>query len=117
MIDGPDYDFAGAGTEIDRYCLQTGATPRTKYRIRLAFEELTANMLRPVLDHVPVLLAIEHSEKDDETEITASYGGERFDPAASGDDFSYKVLSSAVRSLTYHHDPEAEQSNVVKVLI
>ena len=116
-IDGPDYDFAGAGTEIDRYCLQAGASPRTKYHIRLAFEELIAQILRPVLDRVPVLIAVEYSEKEDRTEITATYGGGKFDPADSGDGFSYKVLKSTVRDLSYQYDPDAEQSNMIKVLI
>ena len=116
-IDGPDFDFAGAGTEIDRYCLQNDISPRAKYRIRLAFEELTSHILRPVLDHVPVLITVEHSEQDDKTAFTASYGGERFDPAESGDGFSYKVLNSTVCSLTYHYDPDAEQTNLIRILI
>ena len=116
-IDSPYYDFAGAGTQTDRYCLQNDISPRTKYIIRLAFEELTAHILRPVLEHVPVLITIEHSGQDDHTEITAQYGGERFDPAKSGDGFSYKVLQSTVSSMTYHYDPEAEQANTVRILI
>lgn len=116
-VDGPDYDFVGAGTEIDRYSLQNDLSSRTKYRIRLAFEELTSNILRPVLDQVPVLITIEYSEKDKETEITAVYGGEKFDPAESGDGFSYKVLKSSVSSLTYDYDPGAEQPNTIKVMI
>ncbi len=116
-IDSPYYDFAGAGTEIDRYCMQNDIAPRTKYYIRLAFEELTSHILRPVLDHVPVLITVEHSEQDDKTAFTASYGGERFDPAESGDGFSYKVLQSTVSTLEYHYDPNAEHSNQIKILL
>ena len=116
-IDSPYYDFAGAGTEIDRYCMQNDITPRTKYLIRLAFEELTSHILRPVLDRVPVRITIEYSEQEDKAEVTAFYGGERFDPAQSGDGFSYKVLRSTVSSLTCHYDPSAEYPNQVKVLV
>ena len=115
-IDGPDFDFTGAGTEIDGYCLQHDVSSRTKYRIRLTFEELACNMLKPVLDHAPVLITIEHSEEDDDTEITATYGGERFDPAESGDGFSYEVLRSTVKSLSYRYDPEAQRANMVRIL-
>ena len=49
--------------------------------------------------------------------LLATYGGEKYDPAESGDGFSYKVLQSAVSSISYHYDPEAEPANTVKVLI
>lgn len=117
MIDGPYYDFAGAGGEIDRYCLQNDISTHTKYRIRLAFEELTSAILRPVLDHVPILITVEHSGKGAGTEVNALYGGERFDPAERGDGFSYKVLQSTVKSLSYHYDPDAEHANTVRVVI
>ncbi len=116
-IDDPDFDFTGAGTEIDGYCLRNDISPNTKYHIHLAFEELACNILGPVLDCTPVLITIEHSEKDNETEVTASYGGKRFDPAESGDGFSYEVLRSMVKSVSYHHDPEAERANTVHVTI
>ena len=116
-VDSPYFDFAGAGTEIDRYCMQNDIVPRTKYFIRLIFEELFFHILRPVLDHVPVLIMVEHSEQDDKTEVNVSYGGDKFDPAENGDGFSYKVLNSTVCSLTYHYDPDAEQTNLIRILI
>ena len=111
------FDFAGMQTEIERYCLQNDITPRSKYRIILAFEELTSNLLRPVLEHVPVLITVAYSEKDGSTEVFAEYGGERFDPSENGDDFAHKVLSSAVSSLSYRYDPQAEQANIIRILI
>ena len=70
-----------------------------------------------MLDHVPVLIMVEHSEQDDKTEVNVSYGGDKFDPAENGDGFSYKVLNSTVCSLTYHYDPDAEQTNLIRILI
>ena len=116
-IDGPHYDFSGAGTEIDRFCMQNDIPSRTKYYLRLAFEELTFNILRPVLDHVPLFIMMEYSGEDCRTEVTVSYGGEKFDPAEDGDDFSFKVLKSTVESLTFQYDPEAEQTNTIKIII
>ena len=40
-VDTRDFDFIGAGAEIDRYCLQNDVSPKEKNRIRLAVEELT----------------------------------------------------------------------------
>ena len=117
LVDGPDFDFAGAGSDIDRYCMQNGISSHTKYRIRLTFEELALQILRPVIEREEVLITIEYSGKDETTEITAVYGGEVYDPAAAGDGFSYRVLKSTVRSLSYQHDPESERPNVVRVII
>ena len=116
-VDSPFYDFVGAGTEIDRYCMQNDIAPRSKYLIRLAFEELTSQILRPVLDSVPVLITVEYSQQDNKTEVTALYGGEKFDPAESGDGFSYKVLRSTVSGLTYQYVPNAEYTNMIRILI
>ena len=116
-VSDQNYDFAGAGTEIDRYCMRNDISSRTKYYIRLAFEELTYSILKPVLDHVPVLIRIEHSEQEDNTEVTALYGGDRFDPTQSGDGFSYRVLSSTVNSFDYQYDPKAEQPNTIRIRI
>ena len=116
-VDSPDFDFAGAGTEIDSYCLQNDVSPSAKYRIRLAFEELTCNILKPVLGSTPLVISAEHSAENDETEITALYGGEKFDPAKSGDGFAYSVLESTVKDLSYRYDPNAEQANAIRILI
>ncbi len=116
-IEDQNYDFAGVGTEIDRYCMRNDMSSRTKYRIRLAFEELTSNILKPVLDHVPVLIRIEYSEQGDNAEVTALYGGDRFDPTENKDDLSYNVLNSTVSSFTYQYDPEAEHANTIRIRI
>ena len=47
----------------------------------------------------------------------ADLPGEKFDPAESGDGFSYDVLKSTVKSLTYRYDPEAEWANTVQIMI
>ena len=49
--------------------------------------------------------------------VIAEYGGEKFNPSDSGDELAYKVLSSSVRSVSYHYDPEQEQANTISVLI
>lgn len=116
-IDSIDFDFAGAGTDIDRYCLHNDVPPRTRYRIRLAFEELAQQILKDVLKQTALLFTIEYSQKDEKTEITAVYGGERFDPADSDNSLSYSLLKGSVEELSYQYDQQAEKPNIVRIII
>jgi len=116
-IDSREYDFIGAGGEIDRYCLRSDIPPRTKYRIRLAFEEMVQQMLLPVLEHTPIRVVVEYSAAEEQASVTVSYGGERFDPAAGENELSYKVLKASVEELRYEYDPQAEYANTVRVRI
>ena len=116
-IDNCDYDFIGAGAEIDRYCMQNDIPPRMKYRIRLAFEELVQQMLLPLLGQTPIHVMLEYAPADEQATVTVSYGGERFDPAEGENELSYMVLKKSVENLTYSFDPEREDANIIRVLI
>ena len=106
-----------AGAEIDRYCLQNDVPPRTKYRIRLAFEELAQQMLWPLLDRTGVRITVEYAAAEAQTTVTARYGGGRFDPAEGENELSYAVLSKSVEEMNYSFDPEREDANIIRVLI
>ena len=116
-IDSIDFDFAGAGTDIDRYCLHNDVPPRTRYRIRLAFEELAQQILKDVLKQTALRFTIEYSQRDEKTEITAVYGGGRFDPADSDNSLSYSLLKGSVEELSYQYDQQAEKPNIVRIII
>lgn len=116
-IENGDYDFIGAGAEIDRYCMQNDIPPRTKYRIRLAFEELVQQMLRPVLAHTPLHVVVEYAAAEEQTTVTVSYAGERFDPAEGENELSYTLLKRSVEALDYSFDPAREDANAVRVRI
>ena len=115
VIENNDFDFIGAGVDIDRYCIQNDIPPRTKYRIRLAFEELILQELLPVLENSPIRVVVEYSPPDEQVEVTVSYGGGRFDPASADNELSYNVLKTSVDEIRYEYDPEAEYGNVVRV--
>ena len=117
VIDSRDYDFIGAGAEIDRYCIQNDIAPRVKYRIRLAFEELVQQMLVPVLGQAPIHVILEYAPAEEQAVMTVSYGGERFDPAQGDNELSYMVLKKSVEELSYSYDPAGEAPNAVRVLI
>lgn len=116
-IDSPDFDFIGAGSEIDRYSLQNNIPSRIKYRIRLAFEELTQQMLFPVLNHTPVMITVEYSEAESQAIVIAGYGGGRYDPSADEDNLSYSVLKGTVDDLSYAYHEEDDLSNTIRVII
>ena len=116
-IDGQDFNFISAGTEIDRFCLQNDIPARTKYRIRLAFEELVQQMLMPVLAKTPIHVLAEYSAEEEQTIVTVTYGGERFDPEQGENKLSYTVLKRSVEELSYSWDPESEYGNIVLVRI
>ena len=116
-VDSREYDFPGAGSEIDRYCMQNDIPPRTKYRIRLAFEELVQQMLPSVLEKTPIHVTVEYAPAEESTTVTASYGGERFDPAEGEAEFSFSVLKAMAENVNYAYDPEAEYPNMVQVRI
>jgi len=88
LIESREYDFAGAGTAIDLYCLRSNIPPRIKYRIHLVFEELVQQILLPVLDRTAIHAAMEYSEDQETATITFAYGGERFDPTAGENDLA-----------------------------
>ena len=116
-IDSRDFDFLGAGSEIDRYCMQNDIPSRTKYRIRLAFEELVQQMLQPILGIVPVRVTAEYAEAEQEATVTVAYGGERFDPSEGENELSYRILSRSVEELTYTFDPNRADANAIRVRI
>lgn len=117
FIDNPDYDFIGAGSEIDQYCMRSDISPRVKYRIRLTFEELTQQMLFPVLSRTPIQVTVEYSEAEEKAIVNACYGGGRFDPAEGENSLSYKVLKGSVEELSYTYNENEELSNTVRVVI
>ncbi len=116
-IGGSEFDFFGAGTEIDKYCLQNDVPPRTKYRIRLAFEEMLEQQLKPVLGKVPARIVIEYQPEEEYTTVTAEYGGDKYDPSSGEGEFSFKILKASVEDLSYEYNPYEECSNVLRAVI
>ncbi len=116
-IDSPDYDFIGMGSEIDQYCLSNDIPPRVRYRIRLTIEELSRQMLLPVLGRACIRITAEYSAENEKAIITACYGGDRFDPSEGEDTLSYRLLKGSVDELSYDYDERAELQNTVRVVL
>ena len=116
-IDSRDFDFIGAGAEIDRYCLQNDVAAKEKYRIRLAVEELVQQILLPRLPAPDIHLAVEHDPQSGSTAITIAYAGERFDPKDTDNELSYALLQSTAEELTYAYEKGQDLPNRVTVKI
>ena len=116
-VDERDHDFIGVGTQIDQYCMQNDIPPRTKYKIRLAFEELVEQILVSREDVFPIHFTAEYTEAQEETAIEVSYGGARFDPAESDNTLSYTVLKQSAEELEYSYDASGESGNTVRMLV
>ena len=116
-IDTRNFDFLGAGAEIDRYCLQNDVAPKEKNRIHLAVEELVQQILLPRLPQGPIRILLEHSEREERTAVTVFYAGERFDPKDTENKLSFSVLKSTAADIAYEYDAEKSQPNIVKIQI
>lgn len=116
-IDGKDFDFIGAGTEIDRYCLQNDIAPKEKYRIRLAVEELVQQILFPRLSQPRFHLTVEYSAQKNTVDMTVLYNGESFDPGTSDNQLSLSMLKSTAEEMSWRYDAEADLPNRVDIRI
>ena len=117
LVDSRDYDFAGAGSEIDKYCMRSDIPARVKYRIRLAFEELVQQILLPVLTRTSIRVTVEYSAENETAIVTAGYAGEPFDPAEGENSLSYTVLKQSVDELSWTYHAEEELTNTVRIRI
>ena len=111
-IENEDFDFIGAGGAIDTYCMQTDIPPRTRYRIRLAFEELLQQQLIPTLKAYPVRVCVEYSQAQEQAVVTVTYGGGRFDPGQGPNELSYNVLKTSVDEISHTYDPGTDLNTV-----
>ena len=115
MIESPDFDFIGAGAEIDRYCLQNDASPIKKYYVRLVIEELVQEILMPRLNQLRIHVLLEYSAREERNVITVSYAGERFEPKDTDNELSFKVLKGISEKIAYSYDAEQDLPNRVEI--
>ncbi|MBR4256570.1 MAG: amino acid ABC transporter ATP-binding protein [Clostridia bacterium] len=110
-VEDRDFDFFGAVSEIDRFCIQNDISPRARYRIRLAFEELTEQIILPTLADPRIKFTAAYSEANRTAEITVLYNGDNFDPAETENELSYKLLKSTTAEQRHTTEAEAPYTN------
>ncbi|MBQ6020025.1 MAG: amino acid ABC transporter ATP-binding protein, partial [Clostridia bacterium] len=116
-IDSRDFDFIGAGTEIDRYCLQNDIDPTKRYHICLAVEELVQQILFARYESPDVRVTVEYAPDRKTVDVTAEYAGESFDPREGGDGLSLTLLNGIAERIGYSYDGSADLPNRVDITL
>ncbi|SEA48345.1 polar amino acid transport system ATP-binding protein [Oribacterium sp. KHPX15] len=117
VIDSRDYDFINFGAELDRYLLQNDVKSSEKNRIRLTIEETVQQILLPRYPDPDIHVAVEYSMQDDSTEITFTYGGEKFDIRDTDNELSLSMVENSSEKIEYSFDEGEERANEVKVWV
>ena len=112
LIDSRDFDFIGAGTQIDLYCLQNDIPPKEKYRIRLVIEELVQQILLAELSEPDIRVTVEYAPDAQTATVFADYPGDRFDPHDTKNDLSLSVLTGIAETIGYTYDETQKQNHV-----
>ena len=116
-IDSRDFDFIGAGSEIDRYCMKNEIFDRQRNRIRLVIEELVQQILLPRMPELHIRVVIEHAAQEQRTTVTVNSSGEQFDPRSTDNVLSLQVMQTAAEKIDYIYDLHAEKPNKTVIQI
>ena len=71
-----------------------------------SYTEIVASELNRRGGGYPVLVNIEHSEADGSAQMKLTYGGERFDPFAEGDELSALIVKKLASETSYEYEGE-----------
>ncbi len=114
-IQGREYDFLHFGTELDAYLLQNDIEPQSRYRIRLAIEEIVQQILIKKYDNPKINIIVEYSMSDKSTNLTISYEGEAFDIRDTDNKISLSVIESVTKKITYSCDEDGINTIVLTI--
>ncbi len=112
------FDHNEYNEKIGAFCEKSCITDAVRKKIELAFEELVCNNIAVFIEHnddrgLPISVMIEHYGVDDATEMTITYGGDRYDPVYEGDELSSVIAKKIFGSVKYRYD----DGNVLVVVI
>ena len=116
VVEDSHFDFIGANSTIEQYCIQNDISPRTKYRICLIFEELVLRILSSRLDTYPIEFTVEYTAKDEIARVTVVYHGEQFRIEDSDDELSYQVIKQSVEDINHSYD-ESTNENKLEITV
>ncbi|MCR4646024.1 MAG: amino acid ABC transporter ATP-binding protein [Oscillospiraceae bacterium] len=114
-IVGANYDFIVFDSELEKYLQMNDVAPATKYRIRLVIEELTRQILFPVLPDPQIHVVTEYSIIDGSCEITVIYAGKQFDINDTANELSLNLLKKTTDSIRYSYAEGEERPNRVEI--
>ena len=109
-ITSPDFDFISFISQIEQFGRDNLLSPAIIRNLQLAFEELVIQNIVGKLDYdndgFPINVGIEYSETDASAEMTITYGGDRYDPFADGDELSVMIVKKLAASAQYSYETE-----------
>lgn len=104
-INSADFDFPGVQSRIQRFGKDNLLSPHEIYDLQLVFEE---TVMQGIIKHIedthagyPVRITIEHSDIDDTSVFSATYGGEKFDPLNDADELSAMIIRNIASEVNY----------------
>lgn len=115
-INSKDYDFIVFGTELDRYLMQNDVAASTKYKIRLAIEEVVQQILLPQMKNPHICITVEYSMENKSADITISYGGEAFDIRTAENELSLALIRNSAKEIHWELTEGAEYGNRLEIM-
>ncbi|MBQ7578373.1 MAG: amino acid ABC transporter ATP-binding protein [Synergistaceae bacterium] len=112
VIDSHTFDFPGIVSQIESYCNKNLVPSRIANHLQLACEELTRQILLPVMNEPEIKFTAEYSESDNKIDVKVSYNGEKFNPFDSDNNLSVSMLQKITKD--FNHEMSNDGSNVVK---
>ena len=102
-VTSPDADFVGFVSQIEEFGRRNLLSAKMIHNIQLCFEELVIQNILPKIDHnsLPVNAVTEYSEADGSAAMSITYGGEKYDPLAEGDELSAVIVKKLAAETKY----------------
>ncbi|MCR5475020.1 MAG: amino acid ABC transporter ATP-binding protein [Lachnospiraceae bacterium] len=111
------FDFPGAQSEIEDFCVRNRISHRMTHHLLLAFEETAWHMLASRLEKPDIRCVIEYSEEKEIITFTLLYGTELYDLMQCGDQLSLSVIKSVAGDIVYEEAAEGTRKNKVRMTI
>ena len=117
-INSKDFDFIGFNTQIEEFGRKHRISQRTIYNIQAYIEEMCVQIILPRMsDSFEILVTIEYSEENDDTDVVIRYSGEAFDPLQTNNELSLLLAKKSAENIIYSFDDKEDLPNRVDAQI
>ena len=117
-IESRNFDFLGASSRIEDYCVRSRISPKLSTKIQSVFEELCVQILLPALPEPHIHVAIEYKDEKETAALTANYRG-KFRLEDTDNELAYLLLKKRSSSIQYTEtsdDAEPEQTVRIEIV-
>ena len=104
-VDSADYDFIAMSEALQNFGEKNMLPRKRVANMRSIFEELLAiNIIPNGSPEFPLELVTEYEEETDNLEMRFVWAGREYDPLASGDEISVKLVRSAIKDSSFTYE-------------